>query len=105
MDSVPLFMRSLPEAGTDEVAINALQSLDSEGTPDEVAENFKGQGNNYFKGKRIREARDFYTQGIGANPTDPTILEALYCNRAACNLEFMQRIMALSFVTALKPSR
>ena len=33
-NSVPLFMRSLPEDDTDDVAINALQSLAYEGTPD-----------------------------------------------------------------------
>ena len=35
-DSVPLFMRSLPEPGelTDDTAISALQSLIHEGTPD-----------------------------------------------------------------------
>ena len=35
-DSVPLFMRSLPdsEALTDDTAISALQSLAHEGTPD-----------------------------------------------------------------------
>ncbi|KAF8591343.1 hypothetical protein K439DRAFT_1627059 [Ramaria rubella] len=32
-DSVPLFMRSLPE-DSDEIAISALQSLAHEGTPD-----------------------------------------------------------------------
>jgi len=53
----------------------------------EVAENFKGQGNDYFKGKRYTEARNFYTQGLDAKPLEPALLEALLCNRAACNLE------------------
>ena len=53
----------------------------------EVAQNFKEQGNGYFKGKRYREALGFYTQGIEARPTDPAIQEALLCNRAASNLE------------------
>ncbi|KAI0660911.1 40S ribosomal protein S7 [Cubamyces menziesii] len=86
-DSVPLFMKSLPEDAADDVAISALQSLAYEGTPDEIAQNFKEQGNDYFKGKRYREALGFYTQGVDAKPTDNTILEALLCNRAACNLE------------------
>ncbi|KAI0352883.1 40S ribosomal protein S7 [Trametes cingulata] len=86
-DSVPLFMKSLPEDAADDVAISALQSLAYEGTPDEIAQNFKEQGNDYFKGKRYREALGFYTQGIDAKPTDKTLLEALFCNRAACNLE------------------
>lgn len=33
-DSVPLFMRSLPEGDVDDTAISALQSLIHEGTPD-----------------------------------------------------------------------
>ena len=33
-DSVPLFMRSLPEDDTDDIAVSALQSLAHEGTPD-----------------------------------------------------------------------
>ncbi|KAI0335537.1 40S ribosomal protein S7 [Cubamyces sp. BRFM 1775] len=86
-DSVPLFMKSLPEDAADDVAISALQSLAYEGTPDEIAQNFKEQGNDYFKGKRYREALGFYTQGVDAKPTDNAILEALLCNRAACNLE------------------
>ncbi|KAF7355000.1 hypothetical protein MSAN_01415500 [Mycena sanguinolenta] len=88
-DSVPLFMKSLPEEETDDPTIAALQALVHEGTPDEVAKNFKEQGNDYFKGKRYREALGFYTQGIDAKPTDVAVQEALLCNRAACNLELM----------------
>lgn len=62
----------------------AIESLTS---ASEIAQNFKEQGNDYFKGKRYREAIDFYTQGLDAKPTDATLQEALYCNRAACNLE------------------
>lgn len=75
----------------------------------EIAQNFKEQGNEYFKGKRYREAMGFYTQGVDAKPADNSLLEGLLCNRAACNLElresylqpgrpsltsFSQRIMA-----------
>ena len=56
----------------------------------EIAQNFKEQGNDYFKGKRYREAIGFYSQGIEAKPTDETLLEALLCNRAACNLELSE---------------
>ncbi|KAJ7759008.1 hypothetical protein DFH07DRAFT_772340 [Mycena maculata] len=96
-DSVPLFMKSLPEEETDDPMIAALQSLAYEGSPDaakvsewsyiEIAQNFKEQGNDYFKGKRFREALGFYSQGIDAKPTDVVLQEALLCNRAACNLE------------------
>lgn len=57
---------------------------------EEVAQTFKEQGNEYFKGKRYREALGFYKQGIDALPTDPVLLEALLCNRAACNLELRE---------------
>ncbi|KAG6833609.1 hypothetical protein H0H87_004236 [Tephrocybe sp. NHM501043] len=86
-DSLPLFMKSLPTDDTEDTTLAALQSLIHEGTPDEVALNFKEQGNEYFKGKRYREALGFYTQGVDAKPTDATLREALLCNRAACNLE------------------
>ncbi|KAJ7638502.1 hypothetical protein FB45DRAFT_976662 [Roridomyces roridus] len=87
LESIPLFMKSLPEEETDDPMISALQNLAHEGTPDEVAQNFKDQGNDYFKGKRYREAQGFYTQAIDAKPTDPVLQEAILCNRAACNLE------------------
>ncbi|EKM80261.1 hypothetical protein AGABI1DRAFT_99870 [Agaricus bisporus var. burnettii JB137-S8] len=86
-DDTPLFMKSLPEDDTDNVALSALQSLVHEGTPDEIAQNFKEQANEYFKGKRFREAMGFYKQGIEAKPDDKTLLVVLLCNLAACNLE------------------
>lgn len=86
-DSVPLFMKSLPSENTDDTVVAALQSLVHQGTPDEVAQNFKEQGNEYFKGKRYREALGFYTQGVDAKPTNVVLEEGLLCNRAACNLE------------------
>ncbi|KAH6915212.1 40S ribosomal protein S7 [Coprinopsis sp. MPI-PUGE-AT-0042] len=86
-DDVPLFMKSLPEDDAGNATIAALQDLAYEGTPDEIAANFKDQGNDYFKGKRYREALGFYTQGLDAKPSDVKITTALLCNRAACNLE------------------
>ena len=53
----------------------------------EVAQNFKEQGNEYFRGKRHREALGFYAQGVDAKPDDARLREALLLNRAACNLE------------------
>jgi hypothetical protein len=53
----------------------------------EIARNFKEQGNEFFKGKRYREALGFYTQGMDAKPDDVQLKEALLLNRAACNLE------------------
>lgn len=56
----------------------------------EVAQNFKEQGNEYYLGKRYREAIGFYTQGLDAKPTEQNLIEALLCNRAACNLELRE---------------
>jgi tetratricopeptide (TPR) repeat protein len=53
----------------------------------EIAQTFKEQGNEYFKGKRYREALGFYTQGIDAKPDDAQLKDALLLNRATCNLE------------------
>ena len=57
------------------------------GIQKEVALNFKEQGNEYFRGKRYREALGFFTQGVDAKPDDARVKEALLLNRAACNLE------------------
>lgn len=101
LDSIPLFMRHLPEDdGSNNIALEALQALVYEGTPDEQARNFKDQGNEYFRGRRYREASAFYTQGINANPPDPIIQEALLLNRAACNLELKNFGMVLRDTSA-----
>lgn len=60
----------------------------------EIAQNFKEQGNEYFKGKRYREALGFYTQGIDAKPDDIQLKEALLLNRAACNLELRASLLS-----------
>lgn len=88
LDAVPLFMKQLPQEGKeqDTTVIDALQSLTFDGTPDEVASNFKKQGNEYFMAKRYTDARAFYTQAIDAYPTDSVLKETLLINRAACNL-------------------
>jgi hypothetical protein len=59
-------------------------------TKEEIASNFKAQGNDYFKEKRYRQALDFYTQPIDAKPTDAVLKESLFLNRAACNLELSE---------------
>ncbi|CAE6530470.1 unnamed protein product [Rhizoctonia solani] len=107
-DTTPLFMRELPtgkegEASEeDQTTLAALQSLIHEGDPEEVASNFKDQGNEYFKSRRFREAMGFYTQGIEAltiqsvdgkpkivevQEKDRSLYNALLSNRAAANLE------------------
>ncbi|KAJ4409726.1 HSP70/90 co-chaperone [Neurospora sp. IMI 360204] len=63
MNKHPLFMTSLPsDEGNEELA--ALQALAYEGTPLENAQNFKEQGNECFKAKQWKDAKEFYGKGI-----------------------------------------
>ncbi|CAO1619229.1 unnamed protein product [Sympodiomycopsis kandeliae] len=92
-DQVPLFMKELPTdedasaSGSSRDQLEALRSLAFEGTPDEVAINFKNYGNEYFKSKRYKEAIGFYTQAIDSDPNDTQLKLSLHLNRSACNLE------------------
>src|SRR6266404_3789808 len=67
----------------------------------EVAQNFKEQGNEYFRGNRYREALGFYTQGVDAKPENEQLREALLLNRAACNLELRLCLFSTSAIYVL----
>lgn len=95
--------------------LDALRALQYEGTPAEVAEGFKEQGNEVVKMKRWKDGREFYTKGLavlaqrkkirslkspdetGEKPSlaedeaeigkQKELEEACYINRALCNLE------------------
>ncbi|KAG0175025.1 hypothetical protein DFQ28_002340 [Apophysomyces sp. BC1034] len=87
LSKVPLFMSHLPEE--DNATLSALQSLAYDGTPEEIAENFKNQGNDCFRqGKATyKDAIEYYTKAIDTDCSDKSIMEACYANRAAVNLE------------------
>ncbi|PVU88219.1 hypothetical protein BB559_005351 [Furculomyces boomerangus] len=89
LGKVPLFMRDLPEniESEENVQLQAIQSLVYEGPPEEIAENFKEQGNDCFKSKRYADATKYYTQGLDQEFENDKLKEALYLNRAAANLE------------------
>lgn len=104
MNKVPLFMRQYDN--TDNVALEALQSLAYDGTPTEVAENFKNQGNDAYATKMYKDAIEFYTKAIGANAGN-VINEACYANRAACHLalqNYGSTIRDCSSVLKINPS-
>lgn len=113
-DTTPLFMRSLPASDptirpspTDKVALEALQSLVYESSPEETVRQLKERGNELFKLRKWKEAKGFYDQAvqeviekpreereqvveIGAEVEGDVKDEtrrAVYSNRAACNLE------------------
>ncbi|KAI8146367.1 hypothetical protein BJV82DRAFT_510627 [Fennellomyces sp. T-0311] len=87
LSKIPLFMSHLPDEENE--TLQALQSLAYDGTPEEIAENFKNQGNDCFKHGKIKykDAIDFYTRAIDVDCKDNKIMEACYANRAAVNLE------------------
>lgn len=90
LNRLPLFMSQLDETdgeGGENVGLEALKSLAYDGEPDEIATNFKNQGNNCFKFKQYKNAVEYYTQGLEVECKVDAINVALYVNRAACNLE------------------
>jgi tetratricopeptide (TPR) repeat protein len=89
LNKLPFFMNNLNYDEDDETRpeIEALKSLAYEGEPDEIAENFKKQGNDQYRVKQYKNAVEFYTKGIDIECGDKYIEAALYLNRAACNLE------------------
>jgi hypothetical protein len=88
MERQPLFMRTInPSDPSENVELEALQALAFEGTPLEIAKNFKTQGNEAFHEHRHRDALEFYSNGLNAKSGDPEIERTLLLNRAAVNLE------------------
>ncbi|KAI1409141.1 TPR-like protein [Hypoxylon sp. FL1857] len=104
LKKTPFFMTELEENDDTE----AFKALAYEGTPFEVASDFKDHGNECFREKRWADAKEFYTKGIlvlaaeerkrakgEPNPEETeedvkgqrSVLESLYVNRAACHLE------------------
>lgn len=86
------------------VLLDALQALQNEGTRGEVANTFKGQGNEAVQELKWIDAKEFYTKAITVinakedkweKPEDPEeeaallrkLEEASHINRALCNLE------------------
>ncbi|KAF1942471.1 TPR-like protein [Clathrospora elynae] len=117
MNRMPLFMTSLDETdgqGGENLALEALKAMAYEGTRAEIAENFRQQGNECARAKQWTDAKEFYDKAIAAlkgpqSDPDPNakgsdvipvelneeeeakkemvIEEAVYINRALCNLE------------------
>ncbi|KAJ5321690.1 Tetratricopeptide-like helical protein [Penicillium brevicompactum] len=107
MNKTPLFMTDIENAGDEKgenVLLDALQALQNEGTRAEVANTFKGQGNEAVQELKWIDAKEFYTKALAVinakenkweQPEDPKeeaellvkLEEASYSNRALCNLE------------------
>ena len=124
LNRTPLFMTSLDDTdggAGENVELEALKALAYEGTPVEVAENFREQGNECFRAKKWSDAVEFYTKGVvvlqearkkrtGGHVEEEEengkievqeergLEEACLVNRAACNLELS---MCMSSLTRL----
>jgi hypothetical protein len=93
MERHPLFMHNLDGTDSENIELEALRALAYEGTPREVALNFKEQGNEAFREKRYRDALEFYTKGIAVKSGENEIEEPLLLNRAAVNLELSMLLL------------
>ncbi|KAM9889820.1 hypothetical protein OXX79_011871, partial [Metschnikowia pulcherrima] len=81
INRLPFFMNELDESdgqGGENVGLEALKSLAYDGEPDEVATNFKNQGNDCFKTKQYKDAIEFYTKGLDMDCGVDEINVALY---------------------------
>ncbi|KAI5961263.1 CNS1 [Candida pseudojiufengensis] len=90
LNRLPFFMTKLDETdgeGGENAELEALKSLAYDGKPDEIALNFKNQGNDCYKAKQYQNAVIYYTKGLEVDCVDDEINKALYLNRAACDLE------------------
>ncbi|KAK9320337.1 hypothetical protein V1517DRAFT_329644 [Lipomyces orientalis] len=75
LNRLPLFMTELDTTdggGGSNTALEALQALAYEGTPFEIASNFKTQGNDCFKLKQYKDAAEYYGKAIAAGSKKDT---------------------------------
>ncbi|XP_067207479.1 DNA polymerase interacting tetratricopeptide repeat-containing, protein of 47 kDa [Linepithema humile] len=89
MEKHPFFMKKAPEPG-DELSplMEGLQQLKygkDENTPEELANNYKEDGNFNYKYKKYRLAILSYTEGIKTKCKDDDLMAQLYNNRAAAH--------------------
>lgn len=88
MEKVPLFMTDLSKEQNS--YLDALQALLYDGTPDEIATNFKNNGNESLQRGNTQGFRDAviqYTKALEVNPEDSELRAVLFCNRALANLK------------------
>lgn len=87
MNRLPFFMTEMPPDGEENIQVEALKALAYEGDPDEVAQNFREQGNECFRAHKYKDAAEYYTKALDVECKVPAIDAACYGNRAQCNLE------------------
>lgn len=87
MEKHPFFMKKAPECGEElSPLMEGLQQLkysEEENTPEELANNYKEDGNFNYKYKKYRLAVLSFTEGIKTKCTNIDLMAQLYNNRAA----------------------
>uniref|UniRef100_A0A131XM59 Putative hsp90 co-chaperone cns1 n=1 Tax=Hyalomma excavatum TaxID=257692 RepID=A0A131XM59_9ACAR len=110
MDQHPLFAKKLPDGEELPPLVEALQQLkyDTElNGPEDLAEQYKTDGNHNFKLKKYRWAVISYTEGLRQKCKNLELNAQLYCNRAAAQFRLKNYGSALADSTAaskLKPN-
>ena len=88
LEQHPLFMTKQSENGDLPPVLEALQQLkygEDDNTKDELAKNYKEDGNQNFKAKQYRIAIDCYTEAIKQNVESKEFNSILFANRSAAN--------------------
>lgn len=110
MEEHPLFATKLPDNADLPPLVEAMQQLkyDAElNGPEDLAEQYKADGNNNFKLKKYRWAVISYTEGLRQKCKNLELNAQLYCNRAAAHFRIKNYGSALADSTAaskLKPN-
>nr|XP_014096578.2 DNA polymerase interacting tetratricopeptide repeat-containing, protein of 47 kDa [Bactrocera oleae] len=100
MDKHPFFMKKAPQPGDDvHPMFEGLQKLKydpEENTAEELALNYKEDGNFYMKHKKFRTAIYSFTEGLKAKCDKPEVKSVLYNNRSAAHFFLKNYRSALS---------
>nr|XP_050042502.1 DNA polymerase interacting tetratricopeptide repeat-containing, protein of 47 kDa-like isoform X1 [Dermacentor andersoni] len=110
MEEHPLFATKLPDNADLPPLVEAMQQLkyDAElNGPEDLAEQYKADGNNNFKLKKYRWAVISYTEGLRQKCKNLELNAQLYCNRAAAHFRIKNYGSALADSAAaskLKPN-
>ncbi|KAM4642256.1 tetratricopeptide repeat protein 4 isoform 1-T4 [Discoglossus pictus] len=107
-EKVPMFMKKTPSEIDPEKApeLACLQAILSDGSPEEQAQSYKDEGNDFFKEKSYEKAITLYTEGIKKKCTDQELNTILFTNRAASHFYIGNYRSAINDVLAarkLKP--
>ena len=88
MEKVPLFMTNTPTAEDIEEnpTLLALQTLMTDGVPEDNALEYKDEANEEYKKKNYKKAQILYTKGLEQECDNEDLNNTIRLNRAACNL-------------------